>query len=128
MSVPTYPGVRFQLGPREYVVPSLSLDDADRLWPKLGQLATLSDGDARAAMREAILTAIRRNYPELEEPDIRPHLDLGNYGPLFRAVMHASGLEQEKPTSCPHCHARLDAAPAPGNGVGTSPLGETISP
>ena len=93
-------GVTLKLGGEGYVVPPMGLKDMRRLKDGIASLAMLSTqgrdmtDDQWKSMIELVLTTLRRNYPNLTKEKVEDFLDLGNVGPLFQAIMNASGLEK----------------------------------
>lgn len=92
-----FPGNVFKIGDESYVVPALSLGQL-----RSGLLAKLQEHDKLVAegkifetvtlRGEIILAALRRNYPDFSEAKLFDCLDMATTGPIWLAVLGASGL------------------------------------
>lgn len=100
-----YQGTRFKIGEEEYIVPPLSLGQLrGGILEKLREHDQLvNDGrvfEGLALRADVILAALRRNYPEFPEDKLLDWLDMSNTGPIWLAILGASGLsplETERP-------------------------------
>jgi len=95
-----FEGAKIAIGGRDFIVPPLTFKQLRRLKERIESLkeATLKPGDLSGeqldAMAEIIHAALSRNYPELTREDLEDLLDLGNLGPMIKAVMGQSGFVQ----------------------------------
>ncbi len=90
-------GVKVTIDGADYVVPPLSLGQL-----RNGTLKQLQEHDellasgkvfeATALRGEVILAALRRNYPDFPEDTLMNFLDMATVGPLWIAVLGASGF------------------------------------
>jgi hypothetical protein len=108
------PGIEIELDGTTYVVPPLTVGALRRLEPMFSALEPLSDGrtlptpaqfDAIAAV---VAEALKRNYPDVTPEALLERLDLVNVGPVFQAILKASGLAQNE---------RKEAGAAPFGGA-----------
>lgn len=92
-------GKKCQLRTREFVVPSLSVQEVedfesdgtlDRV-PANGR-TYLVNKESRGPMVRVLHAALRHNYPEITEAEVRAELDLENVERAVSALMGASGL------------------------------------
>jgi hypothetical protein len=101
-SKPRFEGETVRLGEREYVLPSLSVSQARKLWPKIKGLNegitedTLPDKYADSVA--VIQAALSRNYPEITVEQL---LDLIGIGDIRRLLPIASGQSGLNPGTRP---------------------------
>ena len=85
-------GEDIRMGGRTWTVPPLSWGAVERLQKKLA--AATSQEDQVAVNVEAVYLALKRNYPEVTEEQVKEELlDLRNMEAVFRAVWHNSGIK-----------------------------------
>ncbi len=127
-AVPLVAGTPIQLGGRDYVMPPMSIDDAELYWGRLEAAA------AGGLLNEMKLTAtlvtacLRRNYPEVTEADVRPHVDFDNWAALSAAVFGSGSFR----AWCDQQRAKATAgnplAPQPTAAAGTGAPSAPASP
>jgi hypothetical protein len=121
-----FSGPTCKIGDKEYIVPALSLGQL-----RGGMLKKLQDHDTFVAegklfdtmtlRGEIIIAALRRNYPDLDENVIWDNLDMSNTGPVWLAVLGASGFtEPTAPPAVKTNGATPPQAPEPPLPSGTS--------
>src|SRR5271156_3917475 len=91
------PGIKIEIGAREWTVPPLTLGQLRRLAPELGKItahASMLDAEVIAAVIRVVAAALLRNYPDLAEETVEEMLDLGNAGEVLNAVLAGSGLRR----------------------------------
>lgn len=92
-------GVAVSLGGEDYIIPPLNLSAVRRLLPKIESIVAnpnvvnLTD-DMMDSMLEIILTAMKRNYPDMSREKIEDLIDLANMKPVIAAVLGTSGFER----------------------------------
>ena len=92
-------GTKLQLRTKEYNVPSLSFDEVERFAadgtlakvPANG-LTMIALPESRAAALSVLLSALRWNYPDITEAEVKKELDLDNCEAAMAAVMGSSRL------------------------------------
>jgi hypothetical protein len=92
-----FAGVKIKIGADEFIVPPISLGQL-----RNGTLTKLKEHDLLVAEEktfeavilrgEIILEALQRNYPDFAPDELWNYLDLENCGPLWLAVLGASGF------------------------------------
>ena len=85
-------GVAFFMNGREYIVPSLSL----RHFQDNYELLTTPPVDLREQFSlyiPVIGLALRRNYPEISDEELKDMLDLSSFRDALVAVQGASGMK-----------------------------------
>lgn len=92
-----FAGRKIKIGAEEYTVPPLSLGQL-----RNGTLKLLQDHDALVAegkpweamniRGEVILSALKRNYPDIDEKMLFDWLDVGNSGEIWLTVLGMSGF------------------------------------
>lgn len=92
-----FPGTPLQIGAETYTVPALSLGQLragakDKIKAHDDLVAEADSFGATVLRGEIILIALRRNYPDFTEELLFDNLDLNNVGPLWLAVLGASGF------------------------------------
>jgi hypothetical protein len=108
---PKHAGKPVTLGGREYIIPSLSVNQAQELWPDL--MAAERDVTVEnlpqkwAQMLPIVAAAIKRNYPEMTVEEIGDLVGLDQLPEVVLIVVGQSGLRA----------APGGAAPAAGNRV-----------
>jgi hypothetical protein len=92
-----YAGTKIRLGDHEYVLPSLSVKQAKKLWP---QIIKINEGittenlpERYDIIVETIHAALSRNYPDLKIEDLQDVVDMGNIRYLQLAIMGQSGMD-----------------------------------
>ncbi len=97
---PRFAGVDVEIGGRSYCVPPLSLGALERFWPFVQSLgngsAAASPMELLAKTAELVHQALKRNYPELTEDDVKEMLDIKNFRQVLDSVLTASGLVAAK--------------------------------
>jgi hypothetical protein len=95
-AVAKHEGETVFMGGTEWVVPSLSMKQARKLWPKILELnqgiTTQNIVDKYDIAVEVIHAALSRNYPALKIADVDELVDLRNVRKLILAVAGQSGL------------------------------------
>lgn len=93
-----FDGEPVRLGREIYIVPSLSVSQAKKLWPKI--LAMDKTGvtveelpDKQEQIVDIVHTALTRNYPNLPRERLDHLVDLTNVKRLMLLVMANSGLQ-----------------------------------
>jgi hypothetical protein len=93
------PGVLIEFGGVKYLMPPLNVDGLEEHDDAIQRVQ--SEGDI--TLREKItlicaiaLSALRRNYPDLNMEFMKKWVDMGNMQEIFRAVMGVSGFEEAK--------------------------------
>lgn len=91
------PGIKIQMGGKDWVVPPLTLGQLRRLLPKVRQMtdvvgATMGE-EQIGTVAEIVAAALSRNYPDVTEDVVLDVLDLGNAQDVLRAVLTGSGLK-----------------------------------
>ena len=102
MATPKFEGVKVMIGGAEYVVPPLNLRQIKQFQDTIGEQmkkASAASGDGLNlteldSMKEVILAAMQRNYPELSAEWIDENIDMGNLISVFVAAMGVSGLKK----------------------------------
>ena len=120
-----FSGTTCKIGDKDYIVPALSLGQLrGGVLEKLKEHDQLvADGklfETMALRGEIILAALRRNYPDLDETIIWDSLDMSNTGPVWLAVLGASGFTE--PTVPPAPKTNGATPPEPILVSGTSNL------
>jgi hypothetical protein len=94
---PKFEGEAVWLGGQEYVLPSLSVGQAKKLWPEILELNKGVTVDALPQKRDEIVkiihAAISRNYPEMTIETMEDFVDLGNMRRLMMIVSGQSGMK-----------------------------------
>lgn len=90
-------GLKITIDGADYVVPPLSLGQLrNGVLKKLQEhdelLASGKVFEATVLRGEVILEALRRNYPDFAEDTLMSFLDMGTIGPIWLAVLGASGF------------------------------------
>jgi hypothetical protein len=117
-----FPGTHVRIGDEEFVIPPISLGQLrGGLLAKLQQHdALIAEGKVFETMEirgDVILAALRRNYPDFPEEKLFSHLDMGNTGPIWLAILGASGFNPGEVV-----------AAGPTNGTGTLSPSTEVSP
>lgn len=101
---PKFEGELVKLGDREFVVPSLSVNQARRLWPEILDLnkgVTLADFPKKLdAALPIILAALSRNYPDITIEQLGDLVDVRNFPRLMKIIAGQSGMSP-KPGEAP---------------------------
>ncbi|HLI13478.1 MAG TPA: hypothetical protein VKY65_17945 [Alphaproteobacteria bacterium] len=88
-------GVTMRLDGRELTIAPLTLGQLKRLAPQFQLLGTIG-GALRDEQIDALIAivhaALARHHPEIAPAEVAELVDLGNAGPLLRAILGASGL------------------------------------
>lgn len=91
-----YQGITVLIGEREFVVPSLSVNQARTLWPEildLNQGLTVQQFPAKLEQVLRIIhAAVSRNYPDLTLEMLGDMVSSNNTGDILMAVAQASGF------------------------------------
>jgi hypothetical protein len=91
-----FEGELVKLGEREFVVPSLSVNQARKLWPEILDLNRgVSLEDFPKKLDQAlpiILAALSRNYPDLTLDELGDLVDVRNFPRLMKIIAGQSGL------------------------------------
>ncbi len=99
-----FPGVKITIEGADYTVPPLSLGQLrNGVLKKLQEhdelLAAGKVFEATAMRGEVILAALRRNYPNFAEDTLMGFLDMASIGPIWLAVLGASGFSPGEMTA-----------------------------
>lgn len=91
-------GTTITLGEKDYCCPAMCLDDVQTYLPKI-KLLQASDMSPEhfQTIKEVVLAALKRNYPDITLEEISKGLDLDNYREVLDAVMARSGLVKKVP-------------------------------
>ena len=93
---PPFEGELVKLGEREFIVPSLSVTQARKLWPAILDLNRgVSLEDFPTKLDQAlpiILAALTRNYPEVTLEQLGEWVDVRNFPKLMKIVAGQSGM------------------------------------
>jgi hypothetical protein len=102
-----YDGIEVTLGKFVYVAPALSLKAMRTMLPKIASLSDPATSKEASfdILSELVLTALKRNYPDLTQDVVEDGLDIKNMNDVMTAILAASGLERGK----------VPAAPDPAN-------------
>ena len=93
-------GVWVQMGMEEYRIPPLGFGAIQELQERLGSLRGMTDmptEDQMKTVAEIVQMAMKRNYPDITVEDVFDKLDLGNFRPVFEAVLSMNGYRSAKP-------------------------------
>lgn len=97
-----YPGRPVTLGGKRYIIPSLSIGDAKRLWPQIMSLGKIKGPEELTQQWEigieAIYCALRRNYPEITKDQVESMISARDYYDVYVAVALESGIMTTVPT------------------------------
>ena len=136
-----YRGVQFDVGEHSYIVPAITLDQAEALSEEIDLAqspiapavrASLSSPEEyhafkdslrkrQTAMRHVITVAMKRNYPDITDADINDFIDVGNVAEVFNAAM---GLNDNPKVRAPVLTNGNGASPSTSAGA-TSTGGES---
>ena len=93
---PKFEGETVRLGDKEYVIPSLSVKQARRLWPTI---LKLNEGITEANLPEkyglaveVIHAALSRNYPDMTPAEVEDLVEIRNLRKLILIVSGQSGM------------------------------------
>ena len=103
MSETKYDGESIKIGGREFTVPPLNLKGVKKVEPMLKRLVEMSANVASTIitpeqsdlMRDIVLVALNRNYPEMTADELDDILDLGNLTNIMEAVTGQSGFKKK---------------------------------
>jgi len=95
MNQAKFKGRTHVLGGEEYVIPPLSLAQAEEMENVVATLqdATKPLAERLALMRKIVGMAIRRNYPTFDVEMLKDLLDLGNFREVLDSVLNRSGFK-----------------------------------
>jgi hypothetical protein len=95
----TYQGVPVFLDGRDYIVPSLSVEQFKQHYEllKASPREDENSADFIANRIPIIGAALRRNYPEVTDAQLLEIVDLTTFNQLILAVQGASGMKPVKP-------------------------------
>lgn len=95
-AVAKFPGVRVNLGGKEYVIPPLTLSALEQLEDRLETFqGNLRDKDQRETMLAVLHACLSRNYAGITIDYLRDVVDVGNAMDAFGACMDVSGLRRK---------------------------------
>jgi hypothetical protein len=98
---PKFKGVALFMNGQSYLVPSLSLDQFEEHYAALTEPVAEVEGvglfEQFKKYVPIIGVAIRRNYPEVTDVELREWLDLNTFREAFLAVQASSGLKVSTP-------------------------------
>lgn len=92
-------GVNIRMGGQVFYVPPLNFKRVRQMRAKLAlisQIASIPTDAEMTMIAEVTLSAIERNYPTMDLKQLDEMLDLGNIAPILKAIMGASGFEENK--------------------------------
>lgn len=98
-----YEGVQVRIGNRQWVMPSLSVGQAERYWPQLLNLdqTGVSADEVKQLMPAKfddmvtiIHAALSRNYKDLTAQQLKDMVSIGQLRQLMMIVMGQSGFDQ----------------------------------
>lgn len=95
MSEVKFKGIVVILGGISYVLPPLSLAAMEVMEKELAAFTGGTDGASIRTVVDAVHSALKRNYPNIERQEVAEGLDLGNMGEVMEAVMDVSGLKRK---------------------------------
>lgn len=91
-----FDGESVKLGNREFIVPSLSVNQARKLWPEILDLnkgVTLAEFPKKLdAALPIILAALSRNYPDITIDELGDLVDVRNFPRLMKIIAGQSGM------------------------------------
>lgn len=92
-------GVEIAIGAEILVVPPLNFRQLEDFAATLAGFSTWEKlPNPYAEMPKAIpviLSAVKRNYPDYTEDELRDNIDMGNYREVFEAIMGVSGITKD---------------------------------
>lgn len=96
------PGVKIQLGDKEFEIPPLSLGmlrsglmEKMQKHDEMLKNPDMNANDLLLLRGEIIFAALKRNYPEMDESDAFERLDYGNVSKAWAAILGLSGFVGE---------------------------------
>lgn len=96
-----YRGITVFFQGKEWIVPSLSVGQFEDNYDKLTKIEPVTDQKSLKKQFSTLLPiiglAIRRNYPDVRDEDLRNWLDLATFKVCLRAVQNMSGLTEGTP-------------------------------
>lgn len=90
-------GVPLEIGGERFECPPLALGDLELMQERLEAFQAAGSSIDRESIRtviDAVLAALRRNYPDLTRERIAELLDVGNMHRAMLAVMGVSGAQE----------------------------------
>lgn len=95
---PKFEGESVRIGDGTFVVPSLSIKQARKMWPTILELdkgiTPENLPEKYGMMIELIHAALSRNYPDISIEDLEEMIDMGNVRRLVRIISAQSGLNR----------------------------------
>jgi hypothetical protein len=91
------PGIKVMLGAEQIIVPPLNVTGLELHGDTITRAQndkTLSPREKVTLLCDIILSAVRRNYPDMSIETLKDGLDLANIVPTFHAVMAISGYTE----------------------------------
>ena len=96
------PGVKLNLGGRDYIVPPLNFKSLKTIRPKLKELTAatgmIPDEGQLETVIDVVQLALQRNYPSITREELEDAVDLDNLKEIIQAIMGISGLLREVPS------------------------------
>lgn len=90
MSEPKIKGTTVTWRGSEYVLPPLTLEAYEELWPKIERLGQAAPLESMKIMAEVVLEALKENHPELTLSELKKKLDMQTLGEAFGIVLASS--------------------------------------
>jgi hypothetical protein len=90
-------GVPIRMGGKDFTVPPLNFKLVRSLRAKLVEISFIKSTPTDAQIDiivDVVLSALKRNYPDMKAADLDDLLDLGNTSQVLRAIMGAAGFEE----------------------------------
>lgn len=94
---PEFEGELVKLGKREFIIPSLSVRQAEKLWPDILEMqagVTIAEFPKKLGQALPIIhAAMTRNYPDLTLDELKDLVDVRNFARLMKIIAGQSGME-----------------------------------
>lgn len=91
-------GRKVKIGSKDFILPPILLADLEIHEQDIDAVQQGAMGmKAFGVMRTVVLLALQRNYPEMTLDTLKPMLDAGNIGELFKAALAVGGLVEIDP-------------------------------
>ena len=97
-------GTWVKMGLEEYRIPPLGFRAIQDLQANISILQGMTGMPNEAQMKivaDVVCAAMKRNYPDITTEAVLDMLDLGNFQPVFSAVMGASGYRKAESGEVP---------------------------
>lgn len=95
------PGVEVAFGNGKYIVPPLNIEGVEKHEADIERVQKggegLTDAKRFGLIGAITLTALQRNYPDLDSKFVKKWIDMHNAQKIFGAVMGISGYKEQDP-------------------------------